>query len=578
VCNPRRVLTFYYGVRWEINMAPTEAAGRVYVPDKPIDGSQGLVTFVKADRWYQRNNLGAIAPRLGIAWSPGGSQKTVLRAGYGMAFDPISSFQVTAVAGKVPGLTTSCSSTVGGATTPGCAPTPDERIAEGFPLELPPPTTKPSQFLTLPAQTLSNAPAAAAFDPQIKIPTVHEWDFTIQRELPLGFVAQVGYVGRRGTRLLRAYDLNQINSDPILPSFLLIQQNRARGCKADGSGCPTGVAGSPIPIVVSGAVSSAFVNSTTTATDLALNGAGNFAGRIEQSTLALDLRPNQQFSTITYIDSGGDSYYHAAQATLKRRFQNGLLFGLTYTYGKSIDDQSVDPVGASSGGGLSATNSRTPTDIRNWRNERARSDFDRRQVLTALWVWDLPFGRGKRLGNAAPSFLNHIIGGWSLNGIYTFMTGEPFSVRSGVRTSNFSHESRADVVGALPQVGLYEEPGIVGPVVFPNSNGFTFPAPGGDGAGRNIFTASDYWNLDLGFQKAFHMTERVELQFRTEMFNALNHPNFDNPRDASVGSPSIRSTLFAQTCCSTVAPPSTQTIIQTGESARVIQFALKLMW
>ncbi len=61
-----------------------------------------------------------------------------------------------------------------------------------------------------------------------------------------------------------------------------------------------------------------------------------------------------------------------------------------------------------------------------------------------------------------------------------------------------------------------------------------------------------------------------------EMFNALNHVNFDNPRDASVGSPSIQSSVFAQSCCQAVAPPSTQTVIQTGESGRIIQFSLKL--
>ena len=96
--------------------------------------------------------------------------------------------------------------------------------------------------------------------------------------------------------------------------------------------------------------------------------------------------------------------------------------------------------------------------------------------------------------------------------------------------------------------------------------------------GRNVFTAPHYWNLDLGIVKGFQINERFRLQFRTELFNALNHPNFDNPRDASVGSPAIRSSVFAQVCCATVAPPQTQTIVQTGESARIIQFALKLQF
>jgi hypothetical protein len=61
-----------------------------------------------------------------------------------------------------------------------------------------------------------------------------------------------------------------------------------------------------------------------------------------------------------------------------------------------------------------------------------------------------------------------------------------------------------------------------------------------------------------------------------EMFNALNHANFDNPRNASVGSPSIQSTVFAQSCFQAVAMPSTQTVIQMGESGRIIQFALRL--
>lgn len=568
-------LVVNYGLRWELNPAPTEAGGRVYVPNQPIDGSEGLVSFVHAKRWFKNNNTGAIAPRLGIAWSPGSTSRTVIRAGYGLAFDPLSSFQVTAVAGKVPGLVTNCASVPGAAPSTGCSGVPDVRITQGFPNVLPPPTTKPQAGLTPSAQLLSNSPALTTFDPNLKLPTVHEWDLMIQHQLPGDLVIQAGYVGKRGTRLFRGYDINQINADPILPSFRIMQQNVAKGCQPDGTGCSDG---SPVPIVTSGAVKPDFVNSATTKIDLAQNGAGNLAGRIEQNTLALHLRRNQQFGQITYLDSGGDSYYHGFQLTLRKRFSAGLLFGLAYTFSKSIDDQSVDPVGAASGGGLNATNSRTPADTRTWRNERSLSDFNRTHVLTMTSVYELPFGKGKPILGSAPRSVNAVVGGWNLNGIFTGQSGEPFSVRSGVFTENFSHQSRADLVGAKPSTDLKSAPGIAGPVIFTDASAFRIPDPGGDGIGRNVFTGPGYWNLDLGVAKNFDVTEKIRLQFRAEAFNSLNHPNFDNPVNASVGSPSILATTFGQTCCATVAPPSTQSIIQTGESARIIQLALKLQF
>ena len=176
-------------------------------------------------------------------------------------------------------------------------------------------------------------------------------------------------------------------------------------------------------------------------------------------------------------------------------------------------------------------------------------------------------------------------------------TGEPFNVNAGGdsssapggRTANAAHTARA-VVQRPISAHLQYLPGqtSIGPVVFPASTAlpcgqdpnspFCIPAPGQNGVGRNIFTAPSYWNVDLGFIKTFQIRERFKIQFRTEMFNALNHANFDNPRDASVGSPSLSSQDFARTCCATVAPPSTQTVVQTGESARVIQFALKLQF
>jgi len=620
-------VTLNYGVRLEDNPpANTSPQANVFVANTPIAGTAlpatpvkdapGALTFVPAKHWYEGSNFG-IGPRFGLAYSPnfksgflhslfGGSDKSVIRLGYGIAFDTISSFQVTAAAGRIPGLVQSCTTSYSGTLgafapiTPGCVSSPNinNTVAGGFPTVLPAPSAKPSTFFTPTQRLRADSPPVAVFAPQMKLPTVHEWNFSWQRELPGGFVMQAAYVGRRGEHLFMAYDINQVNPTSIIPSFLIMQQNRAKGCQPSGASagtCTTGVAPPLLALLqtaggLSATAAASFLNSSTTTGELDINGAGSFARRIEDNTLGLKLRPNQQFALITYLDNSGDSNYNAAQLTLRRRFSSGLGLSVAYTYGKSIDNQSVDPVGASSGGGLSTTNSRTPTDIRNFREERARSDFDRTQVLQAASVWELPLGKGRRFLRSSHGVVNQLLGGWTVNSIYTFMTGEPFAVRSGAFTSNGSHESRAGVqLPVSAQLQYITGSPLAGPVLFkPITNvatcgvdltqAFCLPAPGQNGAGRNIFTAPHYWNLDLGFVKMFQLTERFKVQFRMEMFNALNHPNFDNPRDASTGSPSIRSSVFASACCATVAPPSTQTIVQTGESARVIQFAMKFQF
>ena len=619
-------LTLNYGARWEINPpANTSPQDNVFVASTPIAGTPlpatpvvnqpGAVSFVPAKRWYEGDFKWAIGPRFGLAYSPdfrsgfmrtlfGDSSRSVIRLGYGMAFDTISSFQVTAAAGRIPGLVQSCTTSYNAAAsaftsiTAGCVNSPDinKTVAGGFPTELPAPSVKPSSLLTPPQQLRTNAPPITVFAPKMQLPTVHQWNFSMQRELPWGLVAEASYIGRRGQHLFMAYDINQTNPDQILPSFLIMQQNRAKGCTPNGTGCPAGATGVTPPLFnqlqtlggLSATAAASFINSTTTISELDINGAGSFARRIEDNTLGLKLRPNQQFAVITYIDNSGDSNYHAGQFTLRRRFSSGLGLSMSYTFGKSIDNQSVDPVGSASGGGLSTTNSRTPTDIRNFRAERARSDFDRTHVFTGASVWEVPLGRGRRFLDSG-GVINQVFGGWTVNTIFNYMTGEPFAVRSGAFTSNGSHESRAGVQGPV-KAQLQELPGLplAGPVLFKPvtaltcgvdlSQPFCIPAPGQNGAGRNIFIAPSYWNVDLGFIKTFQVGERVRIQFRTEMFNAFNHTNFDNPRDASTGSPSIRSSVFASSCCAAVAPPSTQTIVQTGEAARVIQFALKFQF
>ncbi|MBI3679824.1 MAG: TonB-dependent receptor [Acidobacteria bacterium] len=584
----RRNVTLSVGLRWEFNPPPSEAGGRVYIPSKSIDGREGPVSFTHADRWFSNFNYGALAPRFGVTWSPGNSSKMVIRSGYGLAFDALNTFQVTSVAAAVPGQTFRCSSQfsgTGGAlvTTPGCQPVRDVRLGAAFPNEVSPPTVKPSSFLTPPAQLQSTAPPARVFDQNLKLPTVHMWNLTVQRELPRGYVVTGAYVGRRGTRLYRSWDANQIDARPILPSFLAMQRNVALGggCRPDGTlasgpACPGAV---PVPIIQQGVITAAFANSATSQTELSQNAAGSFAWRVEQTTLAAGLRPNPQFAQILMIDNGGDSNYHAGQFTLRKRFdQAGLLLNGAYTLSKSIDVLSIDPVLATVGGGLTTTNSRTATDGRNYRNERARSDFDQRHVVSFTGIYELPFGKGKKLASSPNRVVDLIAAGWSLNGIYTYQSGEPFSVRAGVLTANFTAQSRAALKQgvALPQARLQEKAGVIGPVYFPNAEAFTFPAPGDVGLGRNIFQGPSYWNLDAGISKRFQITERLRMVFRTELFNALNHANFRNPRDASVGTPAITSGLFGQACCVTLSTASSATTNQNGESWRIVQFALKL--
>ncbi len=582
----RRDLTMSIGARWELNPPPTEAGGRVYVPNKSIDGSEGLVSFVKADRWFKNMNYGAIAPRLSFAWSPGGSTKTVIRTGYGIAFDPVATFQVTSVASAVPGQVYRCTAVAAtGATTPGCATVPDVRLSQ-FPNALAPPTSKPSSQLTPPVALQNTAATARVFDQNLKLPTVHMWNLTIQRDFGRGYVASVGYVGRRGTRLWRSWDMNQIDAAPLLPSFLAMQRNIAigGGCRADGTlanntPCNGAVA---VPFIQQGLMTSAFANAAGSTTELSplRNEAGSMALRLEQTTLAARLRPNQQFGQILMLDNGADSNYHSMQTSLHKRFDTaGLIFGGSYTLGKSIDNLSVDPVAATTGGGLTTTAARTPVDGRNYQNERGRSDYDQRHVINMTGVYELPFGKGKPLFGNAPKAVNTLIGGWSLNGIFTYQSGEPYTIRSGFLTANNVSVSRAALapgVTTLPQSKLQSKPGVVGPVFFQDASAFVNPGPGQLGFGRNLFQGPSFWNMDLGIAKGFQMTERVRMTFRAEFFNALNHANFRNPRDASVGSPTITSNVFAQACCVTLSTTSSANTNQNGESWRVVQLALKL--
>jgi hypothetical protein len=638
-------LTLNIGLRWEFNPAPYDSKQSL-TPNVFPDGSQGTVTFAKSNRWFANNNWAALAPRVGIAWSP--DSKTSVRAGYALLFDTISTFQVTAIAGKMPGFMLGCTSGIDFtgtvSTTSGCvspagltlapaacntATSCTARISQSFPVSIPLPGTTPSAQLSPPISSSGLAPAIGAFDQNMKNPSVHEWSLTIQRELPQKFVAEIGYIGKRGTHLQRAYDLNQPVFDQVslvgsnkvsgfLNSFNTARTNFLAGCNPDGSTSAACPAGGTVPSVLLSLVTAGFINGQTT--NLRRGDVGSFAAAMDalspsssqRSTRAAAgsptlsageyfFRPNAQFGQIFYQDSGGDSYYHGLYIAAKRRFESGLDFGFSYTFSKSIDDMSVDPTGAATGGGLSTTSfSRTPTDVRNFRLDRSLSDFNNTHVFLANGLYEFPFGKGKKFASGTSRWMNALIGGWSLTGIYGFQSGEPYTISSGARTSNAGHNSTALVVGPNIRGGTLltsTSSNVVGPVLYnasaivttplnsPNlncvnvSNTSTFfciPPPGQNGSGRNQWQGPGFWNLDAGLFKTFDLTERWKLQLRLEAFNVLNHPNFENPRNATTGSPTITSTLFGQTCCATAALASQQQVNPVGEPMRVVQIGAKI--
>ncbi|MBI3484002.1 MAG: TonB-dependent receptor, partial [Acidobacteria bacterium] len=398
-----RNLTFTYGIRWEWNMPPKDCCNRTFAPDRPVEqwSATTPITFKKAPSWFGRDNANAFAPRVSFAWQPFKDGKTVLRGGVGIAFDTISTFQATAIGGKVPGATLQCNTNVQGTGPTTCYGTgdvlPDNQRLPGIygafsPFSLPIPAVLPSASFSPPVQPLGVAPGVGAFDPNLKVPTVYEWNLTIQRELPWGFTAEIGYIGKKGNRLYRAYDINQNKLPPeVLSSFVLAQGNVGAGCDPDGTvlgsstaACATAV-GIPTQLV---ALFGTGINSSTSVGEFNRNNIGNMIARIDQQTgssavpsrinpltgtnfVANYFRPNPQFSQIFYFDSGGSSNYHGGILSIRRRFRQGLTMNFSYTLSKSIDDMSVDPVGAASGGALGTTNSRTPTDVRNFQLDRA---------------------------------------------------------------------------------------------------------------------------------------------------------------------------------------------------------------
>jgi hypothetical protein len=256
--------------------------------------------------------------------------------------------------------------------------------------------------------------------------------------------------------------------------------------------------------------------------------------------------PSQYVNLHTWT-TAGYSYYHALQLMLRKQVSHGLSFALNYTYSHSLDTSSTPERQEIIGGAF--TGGYTGTTINAWRirEEYSNSDFDIRHQFNGYYVAELPFGRGMAVGRNASSWLNQVIGGWQLSGIVHLNSGVPANVING-RTwpTNWDLQGNATCapvdaypfgldVGPCPSTqnvhgAVHGGGGQPTPNLFANPDEalkrFRFTETGGRGQ-RNIIYGDKYFSTDLGIQKKFSLSERMNLVFRWDIFNLTNSVYFD---------------------------------------------------
>ena len=268
-------------------------------------------------------------------------------------------------------------------------------------------------------------------------------------------------------------------------------------------------------------------------------GAGNINAR----------RPYPGYSGIFNYSPIVRSSYNAMLVKLERRFSAGLSLLASYTYGHSLDNSRSQNDQGDPG----------PMNVRNIDLEHASSNYDIKHRFVYSYVWELPFGKGRRfLSDNAVG--RAILGGWQVSGVFALQSGLPYTVTLNRDPSNSGSPGRPDRMGhgALPSdertlqryfnIGAFVDPSVNTPGVFRFGN-----------SGRSILRGPGQFNMDLGVARDFNLNERLRLQFRTEFFNFTNTPQFGVPA-AAIGN------AQAGIINSVVNPE------------RQIQFALKLLF
>jgi hypothetical protein len=332
-------------------------------------------------------------------------------------------------------------------------------------------------------------------------PYAQNWNLSVQRSLAGNYLLEARYIGNKGTRLPRFIEANPSVYGPGATSDNADQRRLYAGCRARGGPC--------------------------------------------------------DFASVGLMTNSTNSTYHAAQASLSRRFGNGIGFLASYTYSKSLDYVSSFNVSGSAPRLVAGENdlAQNPFDLK---AEHGPSLFDARHRLVFSGSYEIPVARS--LGATARAAL----GGWQLNTIANFSSGTPFTVydSANVALEGSSPEitgfysSRPDLV-ANPNNGSHTPDQWVSRQVFRRLDAIAQAGQFGN-EGRNAVRGPGIANVDLSLLKSVRVREKVRLQFRAEWFNIANHANFGLPDNE-------------------LASPNFGRVLEAG-SPSLVQFGLKLLY
>jgi hypothetical protein len=425
--------------------------------------------------------MNKFGPRIGIAWAV--NPMTTVRAGYGLYWAPQFAIGTPY---NPPGFTatTSYIASIDGNSTPA------NYLNNPFPAGLAKPTGSSLGDLTGIGQSLT------IIDPNAKSPRVNQFSLDVQRQLPFGIAAEIGYVGSRSSHLTQA--TANININALNPSLL-----------SQGSAL-----------------------TQTVANPFFGKGGAGVVGSATVSQVQL-LFPYPAFSTINLMLSDrSKSRYDSLVAKVQKRMSMGLTLLSTLTWSRNYDSSTGGAGNFLNGGNAGPQN---PYDMG---AEYSLANVDAPLRWSTGFTFELPFGKGKKFLTTSKA-LDYAAGGWSINAISVYQSGFPLQITQSTNNNSvFGYASqRPSATGVSPvSSGSLEDrlSNYINPAAFATSARGTF----GNLARTLDMRGPGQANWDVSVFKSFSVMEKFKGQFRAEALNAFNTPMFAAP-NVSFGSSSF---------------------------------------